>query len=417
MAPLSSARQLAAGRNLLYCLSKVKLMKKIETVDFFYLALPEIRDIGDGSQDALLVRITDGEQEGWGECEASPLVTIASLVCPMSHQACKPVSASVLGQPLDSPQDIARIHQKVRENSMDLLQADHALSGIDIALWDLLGRQRQEPVYRLLGYPQAYPKIPYASLLFGSTPQETLEKARQVREAGFRAAKFSWGPFGLGTAQADADLVTAAREGLGADCTLLVDAGTVWGEDVEAAAQRLDILRACQVVWLEEPFHTSALAAYRALAARSGSVRLAGGEGSHNEYMAQHMIDSAGIGYIQIDAGRAGGITSAKRVADYAQARGVQYVNHTYTSHLALSASLQPYAGLAEHRLCEYPRELSPLAQALTKLHLLPDSKGEINLPERPGLGLEPDLQTVRNYLVETEIIVGGRVLYRTPQI
>ncbi len=392
-------------------------MKKIETVDFFYLALPEIRDIGDGSQDALLVRVTDGERAGWGECEASPLVTIASLVCPMSHQACKPVAASVLGQPLESPQDIARIHQKVRENSMDLLQADHALSGIDIALWDLLGQQRQEPVYRLLGYPRAYPKTPYASLLFGDTAQDTFEKARRVREEGFQAAKFSWGPFGLGSVQADIDQVVAARAGLGADCILLVDAGTVWGTDVEAAAQRLEVLQACQVTWLEEPFHTGALAAYRALAARSGSVRLAGGEGSHNEFMAQHMIDSAGIGYIQIDAGRAGGITSAKRVVDYAEARGVQFVTHTYTSHLALSASLQPYAGLVEHRLCEYPRELSPLAQALTRSHLLPDGSGEINLPERPGLGLDLDLATVRQYLVETEIVVRGQVLYRTPQV
>jgi L-alanine-DL-glutamate epimerase-like enolase superfamily enzyme len=392
-------------------------MKKIEAVDFFYLALPEIRDVGDGSQDALLVRITDGEQVGWGECEASPLVTIASLVCPMSHQACKPVSVSVLGQPLVDPGDIARIHQKVRENSMDLLQADHTLSGIDIALWDLLGRRLEEPVYKLLGYPRAYPKLPYASLLFGDTPEETRAKAQMVRGEGFRAVKFSWGPFGLGSVEDDVEQVVAARAGLGADCTLLVDAGTVWGADVEAAAQRLEVLQACQVAWLEEPFHTGALAAYRALAERSGSVKLAGGEGSHNEFMAQHMIDSAGIGYVQIDAGRAGGITSAKRVTDYAHARGVQYVNHTYTSHLALSASLQPYAGLAEHRLCEYPRELSPLARSLVREPLLPDGNGEIRLPEGPGLGLSPDLETVRRYLVEAEIVVRGQVLYRTPQL
>src|SRR5215208_7540923 len=112
---------------------------KIESIDFFYLSMPQVLDIGDGSQDALLVRVrASGGAEGWGECEAAPLVSIASLVCPMSHSACKPVASSVVGQRLDDPADVARIGDLVRANSLDLLQADHTLSGIDIAMWDLL---------------------------------------------------------------------------------------------------------------------------------------------------------------------------------------------------------------------------------------------------------------------------------------
>src|SRR5690349_11560426 len=98
---------------------------KIDAIDFYYLSMPEVLDIGDGSQDALLVRVAAGDSVGWGECEAAPLVSIASLVCPMSHSACKPVAASVLGQPIDSPADIRRIGNLVRANSLDLLQADH----------------------------------------------------------------------------------------------------------------------------------------------------------------------------------------------------------------------------------------------------------------------------------------------------
>lgn len=392
-------------------------MPQIEAIDFFYLAMPEILDIGDGSQDALLVRVAAGGREGWGECEASPLVSIASLVCPMSHQACKPVLASVLGEIVDGPEDIERIHNQVRRNSMDLLQADHTLSGIDIALWDLLGKLRHEPVYRLLGYPQAYPKLPYASVLFAETPQKTLQKGREIRRAGFRAVKFGWGPFGLHGLQADFDQLTAAREGIGADCILLVDAGTVFGADVVAAAARLDHMRACQVTWLEEPFHTSALGAYHALAERGAPIRLAGGEGSHNEYMAQQMIDYGGVSYIQIDAGRVGGITSAKRVADYALAQGVQYVNHTFTSHLALSASIQPFAGVKDFQLCEYATDQKSLAREITQAHLLPNKNGEILLPERPGLGMDVDLQAIRKYIIDTEIIVGGKALYRTPHL
>jgi len=72
----------------------------------------------------------------------------------------------------------------------------------------------------------------------------------------------------------------------------------------------------------------------------------AGGEAAHNDHMARHLINCAGVGFIQIDTGRIGGIGPAKQFADYAVARGVMFVNHTFTSHLALSASLQPYAGL-----------------------------------------------------------------------
>lgn len=390
---------------------------KIEQVDLFYLSLPSVRDIGDGSQDALLVRIVAGEYIGWGECEASPLPTIAAMVTPMSHSACKPVLASVVGESIESAADILRIHQNVRANSMDLLQADHALSGIDVALWDLLGKMQQEPVYRLLGFPSAYPKLPYCSLLFGDSPQETFAQAALAREQGFQALKLGWGSFGHGTLQDDFDHIVAGREGLGSDGILCIDAGTVWQTDVDEAAKRLAILEECKITWLEEPFHTGALHAYKSLAERSSQVRLAGGEGAHNEFVAQHMIDYGGVGFVQVDTGRIGGITSAKRVFDHAHARGVQFVNHTFTSHLALSASLQPYAGGAEHRFCEYPGQLSVLAQNLTHEHLLRDANGLVHVPEAPGLGMTPNVETIREYLVETELVVNGQVIYRTPQI
>lgn len=105
---------------------------KIESVDFFYLSMPEVLDIGDGSQDALLVRIRAGGYEGWDECETSPLTSIASYVCPMSHSACKPLKYSIEGRSINSIEDIYRISSSVHENSLDLLQADHTLSGIDI---------------------------------------------------------------------------------------------------------------------------------------------------------------------------------------------------------------------------------------------------------------------------------------------
>ena len=390
---------------------------RIDSVDFFYLAMPEILDIGDGSQDALLVRVCAGGHVGWGECEAAPLVSIASLVCPMSHSACKPVQASVLGQSIDSAADIRRIGDLVRANSLDLLQADHTLSGIDIALWDLLGRRLGEPVWKLLGYQQSYAKTPYASVLFGDTPEATLLKARAIQQRGFRAAKFGWGPFGQTNLEADEAQLHAAREGLGPDGILLIDAGTVWNTDLAAARARLPALQQVRATWLEEPFVSGALSEYHGLSVESGDVGMAGGEGCHNFHMAKHMIDHAGLKYVQIDAGRIGGITISKDVADYAVNRGVTYVNHTFTSNLALSASIQPFAGLKSHEICEFPTELKSLATAMTKTHITPDANGQIQAPDAPGLGIEPDLDGIKPYLVDAEIRVGSKVLYRTPRL
>jgi len=390
---------------------------KIESVDFFYLSMPEVLDIGDGSQDALLVRVRAGGLTGWGECEAAPLVSIASLVCPMSHSACKPVMASVLGQNVQDPSDIARISRTVRDNSLDLLQADHTLAGIDIALWDLVGKKKGAPVFDLLGYKKSYPKTPYASLLFAETPEQTRVAAKALRAKGYTAIKFGWGPYGRTTPAADADQVVAAREGLGADGHLLVDAGTVWVDDVNQARARLKALQDCGATWLEEPFVSGAIDAYAELSRECVFVRFAGGEDFHNFHMGKTMIVHAGLGFVQIDTGRIGGISDAKLVADYAAKKGVTYVNHTFTTHLALSASLQPFAGLEDHRICEYPVEAKPLAEELSRDRLERDKDGLVHTPEKPGLGVEPDHAAIKKYLVDTEIKVGGKVIYKTPEL
>jgi L-alanine-DL-glutamate epimerase-like enolase superfamily enzyme len=387
---------------------------KIEAVDFFYVSMPEVTTEADGSQDALVVRVAAGTLIGWGECEASPLVSIAAFVTPRSHGACQPVSASVLGETIDGPKDIERMAAKVAYDSMDLLQAAHTWSGIEMALWDLLGKARDEPVWRLIGYKQTAPKVPYASQLFGDTPEQTLQGGKTSRAKGFRAAKFGWGPFGRSTVKADEEHLDAAREGLGPDGILLVDAGQIFGEDVEAAAARLPALERNRAVWFEEPFNAGALKAYADLGSRTKKVGVAGGEAAHNFHMAQHLIDYGKVGYIQIDCGRIGGIGPAKRTADYAASKGVTYVNHTFTSHLALSASLQPFAGLSGHSICEYPVAPKQLAVDLTTTHISPDAEGKIVARDAPGLGIEISEAALQAYGVDVKIEVNGEVLFKS---
>ncbi len=389
----------------------------IEAIDFYYLSMPAVTGAGDGSQDALLVRAVTGGIVGWGECEASPLTSIAAFVCPMSHGACKPLRDVVLGKPLRTPDDIAALAAAVELECMDLLQAAHTWSGIEMALWDILGKKRGQPVYELLGYKRAYPKLPYASQLFGDTPAETLAGCRSALEEGFRAVKCGWGPFGRASLKDDRDHLQAAREGIGPGGRLLIDAGQIFREDVDAAAARIAMLEEVNAGWFEEPFLGGAYEAYAELAARAGKVRLAGGEASHNFHMARQLIDYGKVSYIQIDCGRIGGIGPARRVADYAAARGVTYVNHTFTSHLALSASIQPYAGLKDDVICEYPFAPKSVAYDMTETHLLPDGNGEIVLPGAPGLGIEMSATGIARYLVDVEITVKGQVLYQTPKL
>lgn len=389
---------------------------KIDAVDFFYLSMPRVLDIGDGSQDALLVRIGAGGKTGWGECEASPLTSIASYVCPMSHSACKPLKHSVEGMPINGIDDIHRISAAVHENSADLLQADHTLSGIDIALWDLLGKHLEEPVYRLLGYKKAYPKLPYASQLFGRTPEETFEKARSTRASGFRAVKFGWGGFGKKSLKEDLAHVSAAREGAEDGILLMIDVGTVWNEDVNSARERLGMLYKFKVYWLEEPFVNGAIRAYHELSSSRPAIALAGGEGCHNFAQVQAMIQYGGIRFIQIDTGRIGGITVAKEVAMLAEKNGISYVNHTFTSHLSLSASLQPFAGIEKDNLCEYPVELKSLAKDIAPMEITRDAHGYIRVPEKPGLGIEVNTKGLKKYLVDAEISVKGERIYHTPE-
>jgi L-alanine-DL-glutamate epimerase-like enolase superfamily enzyme len=389
----------------------------IENVDFFYFAMPVITTEADGSQDALLVRVHAGGLTGWGECEAAPLPSIAAFVCPMSHGVCRPVGDSVLGQRLDNPSDIARISAQVAHDSMDLLQAAHTMSGVEMALWDLLGKKMDAPVWSLLGYKRSEAKIPYASLLFGDTPEETLARGNKAVSDGFQAVKFGWGPIGTGQAAQDAAHFAAAREGIGAGAHLMVDVGQIFGEDVERAAERLSALDASRALWLEEPFEGHAFEAYAALGKRGAKVGIAGGEAAHNVAMARHQMDLGKVNFIQIDTGRIGGIGPAKVVADLAQVRGITFVNHTFTTHLALSASMQPFAGLADDRICEYPVNPKPLAVAVAKNPIMRDANGEIRTPEAPGLGIDLDMSALKEWLVDMEIRVSGKVLYSTPAI
>ena len=235
------------------------------------------------------------------------------------------------------------------------------------------------------------------------------------RANGFRAAKFGWGPFGRSTVKADEDHLDAAREGLGPDGILLVDAGQIFGEDVEAAAARLPALERNRATWFEEPFAAGALKAYAELGSRTTSVAVAGGEAAHNFHMAQHLIDYGRVRYIQIDCGRIGGIGPAKRTADYAAANR----RDLRQPYLHVTSGAERLAAAVGGSPRSHDLRVSGRAEAARHR---PDfqsdqagtAAGEILLSDAPGLGIEVSEAALEQYKVDVEILVDGKTLFKS---
>ncbi|MBT3994398.1 MAG: mandelate racemase/muconate lactonizing enzyme family protein [Chloroflexi bacterium] len=395
---------------------------KIEAIDLFYVALPKITRTADGTQDSLVVRVrTDNGLEGWGECDASPLVSMTAYVMPMSHSNIINIREALLGETLDSPEDVVRLRNKAGEYGLDIQQLDHAVAGADIAMWDVLGKYLGEPVWKLIGHDASYKKLPYASVLFGDDPAETRAVADSIVERDFRAAKFGWGPMGRGSLADDIALVQAARDGLGPDAKLMVDAGVIWGDDVDAAYERAVAFADLGVTWLEEPLRTEEVGEYKALSdkvrANGINIGVAGGEGADYYRAADDMMTNAGLDFVQIDVGRIGGITEAKRVADKAHELGIQYVNHTFKSHLSVAASIHVFAGYEEFDLTEYPAGDSALILGLTDpTGIFRDADGFVRASDKPGLGVEVNLDAIREYQRQVKIEIDGELLFESSQ-
>ena len=391
---------------------------KITAVDPFYLRMPDITTAADGTQDTLLVRIqTDTGLEGWGECDASPLVSLAVYCCPMSHGNIINIRTSLVGETIEGPDDVRRLSEKALRNGLDIQQIQHAYSGAEIALWDVIGQQLNKPVYRLLAEVSAtsstvHPKLPYASVLFGDTPEATYHIATRLREQGYRAAKFGWGPMGKFGEENDIALVRAAREGMGTDAQIMIDAGVVWGSDHETAYQRAEAFSQFSPTWLEEPLAPDAIDAYGALTRRNPSVRIAAGEGSNTYRMAEDIIVHGGIQFVQIDAGRIGGIMPSFQVRQLAEQHGIQYVNHTFKSHLSLAAALHVFATNPDFNLLEYPAAGSELSQRLVTEPFQVEFDGLVRVKELPGLGVGIDTEAIRPYLAPVRIEVGTDTVF-----
>jgi L-alanine-DL-glutamate epimerase-like enolase superfamily enzyme len=370
---------------------------KITKVEALYLRQPEMKEQCDSGQDALIVRVeTDAGVTGIGEVDSHPLAVKGVIEGGYSHTATCGLGQIVLGE---DPFETEKIwHKMYRANIYSGRRGIglHAMSGIDIALWDIKGQALGLPVWKLLGGGFHERIRCYASSLFGPTPKATGELARRYSDQGFTAVKFGWDPMGR-DAKTDVALVRQGRKGLGDAADLLIDAGLVW--DSKTALQRANAFAEYDIFWLEEPLRPDDYEGYRRLAEQT-PIRIAAGEEESNRQSYVDLMDRGRIDVVQVDLTRCGGFTEAMKIAALAWDRGLPVANHGFTTYVNVAAALHWLNSVPNALICEFvAEEKTNLREAITKQQIR-SVDGYLTVPDGPGLGVELDLDRIQRFIV-----------------
>jgi D-galactarolactone cycloisomerase len=274
----------------------------------------------------------------------------------------------------------------------------HTISGVDIALWDLLGQATGQPVGRLLGGRHRSRVRPYASLLM-QEPAALADHLVAIKAQGFSAFKIGWGPFGRKSAALDEAIVKAARDAVGAEALLMVDAGAsdaFWPQGYKWAVRTADMLANHGVHWFEEPLVPDALTDYIQLRQRA-PLPIAGGEVLTRRQSFQPWLQGGAFDIVQPDVTKVGGISEERRIAWMAQENGIRFIPHGWNTAVGLAADLQLASAFRDTDLVEYLTG-SPFIDAIAVGGWRLDAEGMLPIPTAPGLGLRLDPDEVAKY-------------------
>ena len=270
---------------------------------------------------------------------------------------------------------------------------EHTISGLDIALWDLMGKALGQPVSRLLGGNYRDRIKPYASILFDDPPV-LREKLREQVARGFRAIKMGWRPFGRVSRKLDELLIKTAREAVGDEVELMVDAGgseQFWPHGVTWARETAKMLGDYGVVWFEEALRPDDLEGFRELR-QTSPVLIATGEVFTRRQTFQPYITQRALDVIQPDLTKCGGLSEGRRMGWMAYDHGVLLVPHGWNTAIGVAADLALTAALPVARWVEYQTGV-PYIEDLIDPPFALDADGMLRVPTGPGLGitLNPD--------------------------
>jgi D-galactarolactone cycloisomerase len=304
----------------------------------------------------------------------------------------------LIGERADEP---ARVTEKLRQSFFWQGRGgsvEHAISGLDIALWDLFGKVCNQPVARLLGGCYRDRIKPYGSLLFDEPPR-LRDKLQAAVARGFKALKLGWRPFGRRDRRFDELLVRTARDTVGPDVEIMVDAGgseQFWPHGYKWALATAKMLADYDVVWFEEALPPDDLDGYVELR-RHAPLPIATGEVLTRRQSFKPFLERHAVDIIQPDATKCGGLTEALRIGWMAYEHNVLLVPHGWNTAVGLAADLHLTAALPVARYVEFLTP-SPYLDELIATPFRPDAEGNLHVPTKPGLGIELNPEALKRY-------------------
>jgi L-alanine-DL-glutamate epimerase-like enolase superfamily enzyme len=340
----------------------------------------------------LVAVFTDEGVTGWGSVFTNDALVEAAL------KLLEPLYAG------ENPLEPERVSEKLHANTFWMGRGGtvtHTISGIDIAMWDILGKVTGQPVGRLLGGCYRDRVRPYASLLM-CEPAAMSEPLVAAREHGFRAFKIGWGPFGWKSNALDERIVRAAREAVGSDCLLMVDAGAsnaFWPQTFKWAVRTARMLSDYGVYWFEEPLVPDNLSDY-ILLRQTSPLPIAGGEVLTRRQSFVPWLEGRALDIVQPDVTKVGGISEERRIAWMAEEHGVRFIPHGWNTAIGLAADLHLASAARHTDLVEYLTG-SPFVDELVEKKWELDESGMLQVPDAPGLGISLDLDAVEKYTGE----------------
>lgn len=337
----------------------------------------------------LIAVSTDEGVTGWGSASTNDALVFGAL--------------GIL-QPLymgENPLEPERVSEKLHANTFWLGRGGsitHTISAIDIAMWDIFGKATGQPVGRLLGGRYRESVRPYASLLM-EEPEPLTEKLLSIQQQGLRAFKIGWGPFGRQNSATDERIVRAAREAIGPESLLMVDAGAsdaFWTQGYKWAERTSRMLAEHDVHWFEEPLPPDNLSDY-VLLRETAALPIAGGEVLTRRQSFEPWIQQGAFDIVQPDVTKAGGLSECRRIAWMAEDRGLRLIPHGWNTAVGLASDLQLASASRTTDLVEYLTG-SPFIDEIVEKPWKLDSNGMLAISDRPGLGLSLNLDGVEKY-------------------
>jgi D-galactarolactone cycloisomerase len=275
---------------------------------------------------------------------------------------------------------------------------EHAISGIDIALWDLQGQALGQPVSRLLGGNYRDRIKPYASILFDDPPV-LRDKLLLQTSRGFRAIKMGWRPFGRVSRKLDEQLIKTARETVGDDVELMVDAGgseQFWPHSVSWARETAKMLGDHGIVWFEEALRPDDVTGFKELR-QTSPVLVATGEVLTRRQAFQPFLTERAVDVIQPDVTKCGGLSEVRRIGWMAQDHGVLLVPHGWNTGVGVAADLALSAAMPVARWIEYQTGVPYIEDIIDPPFRL-DADGLLRVPTGPGLGIRLNRDALGRY-------------------